>query len=171
MSAQPPAREKERLRDKLIALQRAMLGLRAELETHKRQTRDQENDLFLDLIGVLDAFENLFNNLPPADERESLDKSTKRAFKSVGAIHRKLGRLLQARGIEPLDFPDGRAQVGRCKVIETQATDEAEDGTILAVVRNGYRRGEQILRPAEVITASRPRATTAAEQHPNPPTA
>ncbi|WPL14825.1 MULTISPECIES: nucleotide exchange factor GrpE [Thiorhodovibrio] len=147
-------------------LQRATLGLSAELEAHKRETRNQEDDLFLELVGVLDAFENLFNNMAPMDEQGSLDKSTKRAFKSVRAIHRKLRRLLEARGIEQLDFPDGRALLGRCKVIETQARDDVEEGTILAVVRNGYHRGEQILRPAEVITASRSRAATATHQDP-----
>lgn len=152
--------KKERLRDKLIELQREAIGLSAELEAHKRETQDRENDLFLELVGVLDAFENLFNNL----SLDALDKSTKRAFKSVGAIQRKLTRLLAARGIERLDFPDGRAQVGRCKVIETQATDEVEEGTILAVVRNGYCRGEQILRPAEVITASSSRAPAATQR-------
>lgn len=157
------AQVKEQLRHKLIALQRATIGLSTELDAHKRETRDQENDLFLELIGVLDAFENLFNNLDAIKEQSTLDKSTKRAFKSVGAIHRKLRRLLEARGIEQLDFPDGRAQLGRCKVIETQASDEVEEGTILAVVRNGYRRGEHILRPAEVITASGSQAVAETE--------
>ncbi|NEX22978.1 nucleotide exchange factor GrpE [Thiorhodococcus mannitoliphagus] len=143
--------KKERLRDRLVELQRTAIGLSTELDAYKRKTQDNETDLFLDLVGVLDAFENLFNNL----SLDTLDKSTKRAFKSVGAIQRKLTRLLEARGIARLEFPDGRAQVGRCKVIETRATDEVEEGTILAVVRNGYRRGEQVLRPAEVITASR----------------
>lgn len=152
--------KKEQLREKLIAFQRAAINLSAELEAHKRETLDKENDLFLELVGVLDAFENLFNNL----NQESLDKSTKRAFKSVGAIQRKLRRLLEAQGIEQLEFPDGRAEVGRCKVIETQATDAAEEGSILAVVRAGYRRGEQILRPAEVITASRSQALAASQQ-------
>ncbi len=152
--------KKERLRDKLIEIQRGAIELSARLEAHKRETLDKENDLFLELVGVLDAFENVLNNL----NLDSLDKSNKRAFKSVGAIERKLRRLLEARGIERLEFPDGRAQPGRCKVIETQTTDEMQEGAILAVVRNGYRRSEHILRPAEVITASRSR-TASEPQH------
>ncbi|WPL16380.1 heat shock protein GrpE [Thiorhodovibrio winogradskyi] len=140
-----------------------MIGLGTELEAHKREAQDREaqdkeNDFFLELVvRALDAFENLFNKL----NQDSLDKSTKRAFNSFGAIQRKLRRLLEAQGIKQLEFPAGRAEIGRCKVIETQATDEVEEGTILAVVRGGYRRGEQILRPAEVITASRGQAPAA----------
>ncbi|MCG6859716.1 MAG: nucleotide exchange factor GrpE [Chromatiaceae bacterium] len=141
---------KARIRAKLIELQKAAIGLSAELQARERAARETENDLFLELVGVLDAFENLFNNL----SQDVLDKSAKRAFKSVGAIQRKLTRLLEARGLEKLEFPDARARAGLCRVVETQATDEVEEGTILAVVRTGYRRGEQILRPAEVITAS-----------------
>jgi molecular chaperone GrpE (heat shock protein) len=143
--------KKERIRAKLIELQKAAIGLTGELQVCEREARENENDLFLELVGVLDAFENLFNNL----DRDTLDKSAKRAFKSVGAIQRKLTRLLETRGLEKLEFPDARAEVGLCKVVETRETEEAEEGTILAVVRNGYRRGEQVLRPAEVITASK----------------
>jgi molecular chaperone GrpE (heat shock protein) len=140
---------KEQLRAKLIGLQTANIGLIAELDACERRTGEKENELFLELVGVLDAFENLVNNLDP----DTLDKSAKRALKSVGAIQRKLTRLLEARGLERLEFPDSRARVGLCKVVETRVTEGAEEGTILAVVRNGYRRGERILRPAEVITA------------------
>jgi len=145
--------KKERIRAKLIEFQKAAIGLTSELEACRREARENENDLFLELVGVLDAFENLFNNLSP----DTMDKTAKRALKSVGAIQRKLTRLLEARGLERLDLSDARAQVGLCKVVETRATEAAEEGTILAVVRNGYRRGEQVLRPAEVITASQGR--------------
>jgi molecular chaperone GrpE len=143
--------KKERIRAKLIELQKAVIGLTGELQARDRAVRENENDLFLELAGVLDAFENLFNNL----DGDTLDKSAKRAFKSVGAIQRKLIRLLEAHGVEKLEFPDARAEIGLCKVVETRETEEAEQGTILAVVRNGYRRGERILRPAEVITAAK----------------
>lgn len=150
--------KKERIRAKLIELQKAAISLTAERQACERKARENENNLFLELVGVLDAFENLFNNL----DRDALDKSAKRAFKSVGAIQRKLTRLLEARGLEKIEFPDARAEPGLCKVVETRATEEAEDGTILAVVRNGYRRGEQVLRPAEVITASNGREASEA---------
>jgi molecular chaperone GrpE (heat shock protein) len=146
--------KKERIRAKLIELQKAAIGLTGELQAREREARENENDLFLELVAVLDAFENLFNNL----DGDALGKSAKRAFKSVGAIQRKLARLLEARGLEKLEFPNARAEVGLCKVVETRETEEAEEGTILAVVRCGYRRGEQVLRPAEVITASKGRS-------------
>jgi molecular chaperone GrpE (heat shock protein) len=151
---------KERIRAKLVELQKAKIGLVAELDACERRARENENDLFLELVGVLDAFENLLDNMDP----DALDKSAKRALKSVGAIQRKLSRLLEARGLERLEFPDARARVGLCKVVETRATEGAEEGTILAVVRNGYRRGERILRPAEVITASKSREAREADE-------
>jgi molecular chaperone GrpE (heat shock protein) len=151
---------KERIRAKLVELQKAKIGLVARLDACERRARENENDLFLELLGVLDAFENLLDNMDP----DALDKSAKRALKSVGAIQRKLTRLLEARGLERLEFPDARARVGLCKVVETRATEGAEEGTILAVVRNGYRRGERVLRPAEVITASKSREAREADE-------
>jgi len=143
--------KKERIRAKLIEFQKTAISLTAELQDCERKARENENDLFLGLVGVLDAFENLFNNLDP----DALDKSARRAFKSVGAIQRKLTRILEARGVERIEPADVHAEVGLCKIVETRTTQEAEEGTILAVVRNGYRRDGQVLRPVEVITASK----------------
>lgn len=146
--------KKERLRAKLIDFQKKMLTLSRELETRDELCRGQQDGLFLELASVLDSFENVFNNLQ--DKEESLDKSAKRAMKSFRGIYRKLLRLLDERGVERLEFPAGKAEIGLCKVVDTEPMAGAEEGAIIAVVRNGYRRGDRVLRPAEVITVANP---------------
>jgi hypothetical protein len=56
---------KERIRAKLVELQKAKIGLVARLDACERRARENENDLFLELLGVLDAFENLLDNKDP----------------------------------------------------------------------------------------------------------
>jgi molecular chaperone GrpE (heat shock protein) len=75
-------------------------------------------------------------------------------LKSFQAINRKLLRILEESGVERLAFPDGKAEIGLCKIVDTEVMEGAEDGTIVSVIRSGYRRGERILRPAEVITVA-----------------
>ena len=101
---------------------------------------------------VSDSFENVFNNLQAKEE--SFDKSAKRAMKSFRGIYRKLLRVMNERGVERLEFPKGKAEIGLCKVVDTEEMVDAEEGAIISVVRNGYRREDRILRPAEVITVA-----------------
>jgi molecular chaperone GrpE (heat shock protein) len=144
--------KKQRLRAKLIGFQKDLISLSRELETEKELARRREDALYLELAAVLDAFENVFNTL--REKEETLDKSTRRVLKSFQAINRKLIRILEESGVEKLAFPDGKAQIGLCKVVDTEVVEGSEDGTIVSVIRSGYRRGEHILRPAEVITVA-----------------
>ncbi len=144
--------KKEQLKIKLIDFQKELITLSRTLETQDERTRQQEDGLFLELTGVLDAFENVFNTLQ--SKEDALDKTARRALKSFRGIHRKLIRLLEEHDVEKLTFPEGKAEVGLCKVIDTESIEDAEDGTIVSVIRSGYRRQERILRPAEVITVA-----------------
>jgi len=144
--------KKEQLRTKLIHFQKELVTLSRTLETQDERTRQQEDGLFLELTGVLDAFENVFNTLQ--NKEDALDKTARRAVKSFRAIHRKLIRILEEHGVEKLAFPDGKAEIGLCKVIDTESIEGAEEGTIVSVIRSGYRRRDRILRPAEVVTVA-----------------
>lgn len=144
--------KKRRLKDKLIDLQQQRLTLSREMDTQDKQFREQQDRLFLDLVGVLDSFENIFNSMQ--GHEEALDKPAKRAMKSFRGIQRKLVRTLEETGIERIEFADGKAEIGLCKIIDTQAVPDSEEGTVLSVIRHGYRRGDRILRPAEVITVA-----------------
>ena len=144
--------KKELLRAKLIGFQKDLVSLSRELETQKELARHRQDALYLELAAVLDAFENVFNTV--RDKEETLDKSTRRMLKSFQAINRKLIRILEDSGVEKLAFPDGKAEIGLCKVVDTEVMEGSEDGAIVSIIRSGYRRGERILRPAEVITVA-----------------
>lgn len=138
------------LRDKIIKFQREILSLSSQLTARERTFQELDNKRHLELLAVLDAFENIFTNIDA--KQDSFDKSTKRTLKSFQAIHRKLVRLLEKDGITKIDLTTGKAEIGLCKIVETRESDEMEDGSIISVVRSGYRHGNSIIRPAEVIT-------------------
>ncbi|MCP4697931.1 MAG: nucleotide exchange factor GrpE [Gammaproteobacteria bacterium] len=140
------------LKNKLIDFQKQILTLSQEIQTKERAHQEQEEGFILEILSVIDSFENVFKNVQ--EKEASFDKSARRAMKSYKAICRKLLRILEAKGVEQIEFPDGKAVMGLCKVIETKAADDSEDGTIIAVIRNGYRFGERVLRPAEVVTVA-----------------
>jgi molecular chaperone GrpE len=144
---------KQRLQDKLIDFQRDIIRLSQNLQSQDQAFQDREDHLLLELILVLDSFENIFKNL---EEKEAtFEKSVRRALKSFQGIQRKLLRILEEHGVEKIDFPDGKAVVGLCKVVETRAVEGLEEGAIIAIVSNGYQCGDRVLRPAEIITVAK----------------
>ena len=140
----------ERLKNKLIGYQTEIIELNQTLQAERKISEEQQERLFLELFAVLDACENIFNNM--AEKEETLDKSSRRMLKSFRAVYRKLLRLLEEQGVERIEFPDGKGAIGLCKVLETRPVAEREEGEIIAIVRSGYRSKKRILRPAEVIT-------------------
>lgn len=140
------------LRNKLIDFQKRLIELTTEVHTRKKRCQEAEEFFILELFGVLDAFENIFANL--AEREPSSNKSMQRTMKSFQAIHRKLLRILEEKGATQIKLEDNRAQMGLCQVIETRVTEDQEEGTVLAIIKNGYRYREKVLRPVEVVTVA-----------------
>nr|VFJ48784.1 MAG: molecular chaperone GrpE [Candidatus Kentron sp. FW]VFJ58822.1 MAG: molecular chaperone GrpE [Candidatus Kentron sp. FW] len=141
---------KKYLFDKLISFQQKIIGLEGSLQEERNNASEKEREIFLELCVVLDSFENIFNAM--AEKEATMDKGSLSMIKSFRAIYRKLIRLLEDHGVQQIEFPDGKSEIGLCKIIGTRPEAGREEGDIITIVRNGYRSGQQILRPAEVIT-------------------
>lgn len=144
--------EKEQLKKKLIDFQQQIAGLKLDLAVQAGDRQKRENDFFTGLLDIMDAFELIEGNLE--SKQESLDKPARMLGKNIRSIHKKLSRYFESAGICPIAFPDGKAVMAQCKVLETRADPGQEDGTLLEIVKKGYlnTRDGTILRKAEVIT-------------------
>lgn len=144
---------KERLHHKLVTFQREILALSGALVQERKACQDTAEGVFLELVAVLDAFENVFVSL--ADKEKEFDKAAQRGMKSFRAIHRKVMRLLEEQGVVKIEFAEGEAApMEFCCVVETSEMAGWEEGAVLSIIKQGYRRGERVLRPAEVITVA-----------------
>ena len=144
--------QKARLREKLIIFQKRLLDLTSAAHSGEKRSQVAADGLFLELFDVLDAFENVFASL--AEKDPPSEKSMQRALQSFQAIHRKLLRLLAERDVTRIELQDNKAQVALCHIVESKEVDDQEEGTVLAVIKNGYRCGERVLRPVEVVTVA-----------------
>lgn len=131
------------------SFQKEIVELKHELADEKQRSYKKEQNLLIELFETLDAFGYLLDNLK---NKENPDRSIKRTIKNLESIQRKLLRILENRGINKIEFPENKAIFGLCKIIETQQDDELAEQTIIKIVKNGFRRGDEIIRPAEVIT-------------------
>jgi molecular chaperone GrpE (heat shock protein) len=73
---------------------------------------------------------------------------------SAGMLRSQLERLLAAHGVQPI-ATDGRADYLYHRAVRRRPVDDpALDGAIVEVWRTGFRLGELVLRPADVVVAA-----------------
>lgn len=144
--------KKALLREHLIAFQKKISELQHELQQKEERHRRQQAAVYQDVFEVLDAFEQLEEML--AKKQDQMDKSTVYLTKNIRSIHKKTSRILRKNKIEPIHFPDGKAEMKYCKIMETKHVPDQEEGAILSVLKTGYidQAQDEVLRKAEVIT-------------------
>jgi molecular chaperone GrpE (heat shock protein) len=142
----------ELLREKLVAFQREIVTLKQTAKDQEEAFHRREQQLFLDIFEVLDAFDTLEQNIQ--SRPDGLDKSNSRLLKNIQAIQRKLLRLLKTRHIVPLDLKEGKAEIELCRVVASEANPERAHEDILSILKKGYVDVEKnvVLRKAEVVT-------------------
>lgn len=145
--------KKELLHHKLVGFQREIIHLTEALLQEKKQCQDAQACVFQELLTILDAFENVFAHL--TEKEADFDKTTQRAIKSFRAIHRKLLRLLEGQDVVKIEFTEGQIPpMEWCQVVETHPAQGRMEAEVLSIIKNGYRRGDRVFRPAEVITVA-----------------
>lgn len=123
--------------------------LKNEVESKENEKHDLIKNVSLSIIDIIDSCENIdewvFNN--QFNEVDEARKTNSR-YKT---IQKKLLALLQTQGITKIEFPDNRLIVGLCEVIETEADRNRKNDEIISIIRNGYIRGKELIRPAQII--------------------
>lgn len=136
---------------KLGILGKENVVLQQSLREQKTQTAAQTEDLFLELLEVADALEALLdyleNNPNPSPE------FIERLPRSIAAVNRKFLSVLGKRQLLPIELTGTEPDFNLCRVIDREERTDVPDQTITKIVRRGFRWGEKILRPTEVITA------------------
>lgn len=125
-----------------------LLEVKETLKQKDIEHQDVMKDYFRKVIEVIDAYENKESSLldKNADNVECIKVIT-----SFSVIKRKLLSLLATYGVTQLDFQENKLIVGFCKVVGHEPEPSKRNDEIISIVRNGYIRGHESIRDAEVI--------------------
>lgn len=148
-----PYLEIEKLQRELEEEKKRHLRTRADLENYRRRVeREAENrriqakkELLLDLVAFLDYFEQAKKQVTDPAAGEGLQ-----------IMARQLSELLHKHGVRPVEClgrpydPEEQEGIGYLE------TDLCPDGCVAEEVCTGYRLGEHLLRPAQVMVARKP---------------
>lgn len=152
--------KKQQLKIKLINFQKEIVSLTQTINKQQREFEEKEQEHNLELISLIDSFENIFNTLEAKEQacekneinEDNLHNTRRKVIKSCHRIYRKISRILDDKGVNKIEFSDNKAQPGLCKILETQTDSGKEDGDIVEIIKDGYKKNNQVIRIAEVTT-------------------
>jgi molecular chaperone GrpE len=114
-----------------------------------QQARDAGLAVLQRLFPVLDDFERALASASEAERQSSWGQG-------VQLVERNLRGVLAAEGVEPIDAEGAEFDPRLHEALGSAPTADVAEGHVLQVVRQGYRKGDRILRPTQVIVARRP---------------
>jgi molecular chaperone GrpE len=71
------------------------------------------------------------------------------------AVLEQMEAILERQGVERVGAPGERFDPEQHEAVAVRESDEVPDRTILEVARSGYRAGDRLLRPAQVVVSHR----------------
>jgi molecular chaperone GrpE len=108
--------------------------------------------LFLDLLAVVDSFDQLVKHGEGTQDDSSLLVGSQ-------AVLGQLNQFLARNGVHRLEGLEGNAyDSATCEIAHVVTDSGAPANTVVRVLRDGYKLGEMLLRPAMVDVASAPQA-------------
>lgn len=147
-AAETPAAENEDFKEQYMRL-------RADFENFRKRTRREKEEwtqrcldnLCSDLLTVLDHFDLGIDN----SQGKEFTPDTLKGFELVrGQLMHTLGKY----GLSVVDTPAGAFDPNLQEAITHMPSAEVEEGGIVAVTRKGYKLGNKLLRPVQVVVSA-----------------
>lgn len=138
----------------LQALYRERMQLMQALREQRTQAEVDQEAMCLELLEVLDQMDYMIEFL--ASQSESGPAFMKRLPRSFTAMRNKLFQVMEKRQVGPIQQQDegSVADFSLSRVVEQEVHPDKPAHTIVKVVKRGYRIGDRVLRPVEVVTTS-----------------
>jgi len=157
---EPPSLEElvADLQAQLVFEQERALRATADLQNYRRRTQEDYArrmkyacaDLLTDLIPVLDHF-------GMAVAASDVNEHTRMVCKGYEMILQQLTDLAQRYGMEQIEAVEGMFfDPEYHEAVERVQTIDPCEGTVVSIVRNGYKLHERVLRPVQVAVAVAP---------------
>lgn len=139
----------EQLNIKITQCLTDLFDTKAQLKDVIQERQDQVKKFYDEIIEVLDTFEKVEEGI---NERYATDNGDiSKVRKRYQVIQKKLLDLLSNHGVTKTEFPENTHIVGFSKVIETEPDPTKKNDTIILVLKNGYHRGSDVIRKAELV--------------------
>ncbi|GAB4312254.1 MAG: hypothetical protein Kow0059_02650 [Candidatus Sumerlaeia bacterium] len=146
-----------KMAEQVRLLQDQLLRARADYDNFRKRMQQQQKLLeeqaaeriVQPLLPVLDHFALALQNAAQTSNASSL-------MEGIQIIHRELLKALGDIGLSPIAAEGELFDPYRHEAVGVIETDEAPENSIVSVMRDGYKLGDRVIRPALVQVAKKP---------------
>ncbi|MBI4299196.1 MAG: nucleotide exchange factor GrpE [Chloroflexi bacterium] len=137
-------REREQFRGMAQRSQADLVNYRRRAEEERTSLlRSANAGLILKLLPIVDDFQRALSHLPS----ESLDTNW---LEGLRLIFRKMEVLLESEGISRIDAVGKDFDPWEHEALFYEESQDKETGKVVAIIREGYKLHDRVLRPAQV---------------------
>ena len=108
-------------------------------------------------ISIYDVFEQAMISVRAGQDLKSIKVG-------LEMIYNEFSKMLKEEGVEKIDCLNKKFDHNVREALDQVETDEAEEGTVLAVYQNGYKLNGKLMRPARVKVAKKKEEDKVAEE-------
>jgi molecular chaperone GrpE len=141
----------ETLVQEISDLLRQNFTLSQSLRDQTQQQKSENEILFLELLEVVDAMNALIKYSTSTHSTDNANQSSTAITKSLKSIQKKTIGILAKRQVTAIELPEDKLNFETCRVVDQEVRPDLPPQTIVQVMRQGFRSGDRILRPTEVI--------------------
>jgi molecular chaperone GrpE len=158
-AAEPPSTEKpESELERLTRLTEEYLDgwqrARAEFSNYKKRVERDQGDTYRRAAGdILTRYLPIVDDLERALKDRPTEGETAGWAEGIDLIYRKLRAILEAEGVQTIDALGQPFDPSLHEAISHEDSQEHPTGYVIEVLQQGYRMGDQVLRPALVRVA------------------
>lgn len=147
-------REKEASEQARVVMQDRLMRLQADFENFRKRTlrekselfRTANEDLMLEMLPVLDHFEMAMAAVDSAKASDAIAAGVRMVRDQMVAVLGRFGLTTFEAAGQPFDPAVHEA-------ISQMASETVPENGVLAQTRRGYRLGDKLLRPAQVVVS------------------
>lgn len=128
---------------------------RAELANYKRRIEKEQAEIYQTAAGrVLSRYLEVLDDFDRAmQERPAADGDLAKWAEGTALIYRKFRNVLDAEGVTRIEAEGKEFDPALHEAVTHEACEGCPSGQIIAVVRQGYKVGDRVIRPALVRVA------------------
>lgn len=133
----------------ITEIKKANLQLKNDLEQKSLDNERRFDALINDIIQILDAYEKSETKVKEMGLMD--DENAQKGIKRMLQPKKVALSILSKYNVAQIDLDGKLMDENVCTVVDTEPDSEKEDGLVLSVEKNGYVRGDRLVRRAEVI--------------------
>ena len=143
-------RERSQFKEMALRAQADLANYRRRVEEEREEhNRAVAGRFVLKLLPVLDDLQRALDSVP-ADAKEEP------WVEGIRLIERSVQSALASEGASPMDGAEGQPfDPWEQEAVFSVETEDHREGTVVSVIRRGYRHHGKVLRPAQVSVAQR----------------